>query len=375
VSAIAVRRRPWATWHPSEPYTLGLEEEVVLVAAGSGAPVSAASEVIASLTPALRARVGAETHAAALELSTGVHSSAAGAAAELRALREELAAALAPLGLRAAATGTHPTASRSEMEVSPGERYQEILRAMRVLARREPTFALHVHVGVADAEDAMRLHDRLRGHLPLLLALSANSPFWLGADTGMASVRAPLFGTFPRTGIPRGFSSFAEWVEAVDALVGCGAIPEPTYLWWDVRPQPRFGTVEVRVMDSQTCVEDVAALAALVQAIARLELETGWISPALLAAPEALEENRFLAARDGMGASLIHPERGRLVPAGELLAALRHALVPHARALRSRSELGRLDELGVRTGADRQRAAAADGGMSGVLAHLVDCFV
>jgi carboxylate-amine ligase len=191
----------------------------------------------------------------------------------------------------------------------------------------------------------------------------------------MASARTPLFGTFPRTGIPRGFSSFGEWVDAVAGLVDCGAIPEPTHLWWDVRPQPRFGTVEVRIMDSQTCVGDVAALAALVQAIARLELETGWVSPALLTAPEALEENRFLAARDGMGARLIHPERGRLVPATELLAALRHALVPHARALGSRSELARLDELRRRTGADRQRAAAEDGGMAGVLAHLIAAFL
>jgi carboxylate-amine ligase len=375
VSSIAVRHRPWATWRPSEPYTVGLEEEVVLVAAGTGAPVSAAPEVIASLTPALRAQVGAETHAAALELSTGPHQSVRAAITELRELRRALAEALAPFGLRAAAAGTHPTASRSEIEVSPGERYQEILRAMRVLAQREPTFALHVHVGVADAEDAIRLHDRLRGHLPLLLALSSNSPFWLGRDTGMASARTPLFGTFPRTGIPRGFASFEQWVHAVDGLVGCGAIPEPTHLWWDVRPQPRFGTVEVRIMDAQTCIEDVAALAALVQAIARLELESEWISPELLAAPELLEENRFLAARDGMAGRLIHPERGRLVPAGELLAGLRHAIVPHARALGSRAELGRLDELAVRTGADRQRAAAADGGMPGVLAHLIDMFV
>ena len=150
---------------------------------------------------------------------------------------------------------------------------------MRELARREPTFALHVHVGVADPEDAVRLANRLRAHLPLLLALSANSPFWQGRDTGLASARTPLFQAFPRVGIPRAFDDYADYVEAVDLLIRCGAFPEPTFLWWDVRLQPRFGTVEVRIMDAQTTVEDTAALVALVQSIARLEVEEGFVPP------------------------------------------------------------------------------------------------
>ena len=143
---------------------------------------------------------------------------------------------------------------------------------MRELARREPTFALHVHIGVDSPEHAIVLHDRLRAHLPLLLALSANSPFWQGRDTGLASARTPLFQAFPRVGIPRGFHSYADYVEAVDLLMRSGALAEPTSLWWDVRPQPRFGTVEVRVMDVQTRVAETAAIVALVQCIARREL-------------------------------------------------------------------------------------------------------
>src|SRR5258705_10091169 len=131
---------------------------------------------------------------------------------------------------------------------------------MGALARREPTFALHVHVGISSPNDAIRLVNRMRAHLPLLLALSVNSPFWQGRDSGLASARTPLFQAFPRVGIPRGFRSYADYVEAVDLLVRSGAIPEPTFLWWDVRPQPRFGTLEVRIMDAQTSVGDTPAL-------------------------------------------------------------------------------------------------------------------
>src|SRR5206468_7317568 len=129
---------------------------------------------------------------------------------------------------------------------------------------------------------------------------------WEGRSSGFVSTRTPLFQAFPRVGVPRRFDSYRAYVEAVDLLIRSGAIPEPTFLWWDVRPQPRLGTVEVRIMDAQSTVTDTAALAALVQSIARLELEEGFASPALLDAPEAIAENRFLAARDGMQARLLN---------------------------------------------------------------------
>ena len=154
--------------------------------------------------------------------------------------------------MRAASAGTHPFAVWQEIVVSAGERYQFVYGSMRELARREPTFGLHVHVGVPDPEAAIHAANRLRTHIPLLLALSVNSPFWQGRDTGLASARTPLFQAFPRVGIPRAFADYADYVEAVDVLIRCDAVPEPTFLWWDVRPQPRFGTVEVRIMDAQT---------------------------------------------------------------------------------------------------------------------------
>ena len=178
---------------------------------------------------------------------------------------------------------------------------------MRELARREPTFGLHVHVAVPNPEQAVRAYNRMRAHLPMLLALSGNSPFWQGRDTGLASMRTPLFQAFPRVGIPRMFRSYADYVESIDLLLRCDAFPEPTFLWWDVRLQPRFGTLEVRVMDAQTRVADTAALTALVQCLVRLEALEGHASHVLVSRPEVLEENRFIAARDGMDGALRRP--------------------------------------------------------------------
>ena len=241
--------------------------------------------------------------------------------------------------MRAASAGTHPFAVWQEIVVSAGERYQFVYGSMRELARREPTFGLHVHVGVPDAEAAIHAANRLRTHIPLLLALSVNSPFWQGRDTGLASARTPLFQAFPRVGIPRAFADYAEYVESVDVLIRCDAVPEPTFLWWDVRPQPRFGTVEVRIMDAQTTLADTAALAALVQSIVRAEVE-GEDHMERPMPQEVLSENRFLAARDGMDAELIEPELGRRVPARELLADLVTVCRPPRRGARLRGGAG-----------------------------------
>ena len=159
----------------------------------------------------------------------------------------------------------------------------------------------------------MRALDGLREELPLLLALSANSPYWQGRDSGLASARIPVFQAFPRTGTPRAFGTYEAYVEAVDVLIRCDAIPEPTFLWWDARLQPRLGTIEVRIMDAQTRVRDTAALAALVQCLVRREaLERADDREPL--APEVVEENRFLAARDGMDANSSTPTPAAACP-------------------------------------------------------------
>ena len=194
----------------------------------------------------------------------------------------------------------------------------------------------------------------MRAHLPLLLALSANSPLWQGRDTGLASARTPLFQAFPRVGIPRAFRNYTEWVHAVDVLLRSGAFSDPTFLWWDVRPQPRLGTVEIRILDAQTTIPETTALVALVQSLARLELSEGYASHALLSMPEVLQENRFLATRDGMEARLIDPVLERQVPARALLADVVEACLPHAHALGCADELRSVAVLAERTGAQRQ---------------------
>ncbi len=272
----------WSDWSPAgaeAPWTVGIEEEVMLLEPNGWNLTSRSEEVLAALPDSVTERTAAETHGSALELATHPQADIASATDELRELRSELAKVVEPLGIRAAVAGTHPFTLWEDVEVSPGARYQFLYSSMRELARREPTFGLHVHVAVPNPEQAVRAYNRVRAHLPILLALSGNSPFWQGRDTGLCSMRTPLFQAFPRVGIPRQFRSYGDYVEAVDVLLRCDAFPEPTFLWWDVRLQPRFGTLEIRAMDAQTRVGDTAAIAALVQCLVRLEALEGHAEP------------------------------------------------------------------------------------------------
>jgi glutamate---cysteine ligase / carboxylate-amine ligase len=204
---------------------------------------------------------------------------------------------------------------------------------------------------------------------------SANSPFWAGRHTGFASTRTTLFDAFPRSGMPRSFRDYSDWVATVERLLRSGAIPDPSFLWWDARLQPRYGTVEVRIMDGQTTVEDVAAIAALVQALASVELERRDGPGHEPRAAELIEENRFLAARDGMEALLIDVRSGERVPAIEQLGRIRAACLSHAGRLRSERELAFVCRLVGRNGAARQLAhASCDGGLRGVTARLADAY-
>jgi carboxylate-amine ligase len=365
---LAAATRPWSKWaHPAgADYTIGLEEEVMLLDPRTWALAPAIDEVLAAWPEATRDSASSETHSSAVELRTGVHGTVAAAIAELRALRAQLTAVLDGLGLAAAVSGTHPSAVWHEMAVSSRERHQEVFGSMRELARREPTFALHVHVGLPTGEAGIAAFNRLRAHVPVLLALSANSPFWQGRDTGLASARTPLFQAFPRVGIPRAFGSYGEYVRAIDLLLDCGAFPDSTYLWWDVRPQPKLGTVEIRIMDAQSTLDATAALVALVQSLVRLELVDG--DAALVHAPEVLDENRFLAARDGVEAKLVDPVRGHAVPVADIAGELVLACEPHARELGCRAELATVPALFEEPGAAHQRRLADHG-----LESLVEC--
>jgi carboxylate-amine ligase len=364
---------PWSKWshtHASD-YDLGVEEEVMLLDPSRGWALTPAIDAVLDAWPEdSRDSVSSETHSSAVELRTGVHATVGDAVTELAQLRATLKRVLDGLGLAAGASGTHPSAVWHEMQVSSRERHQQVYGSMRELARREPTFALHVHVGLPSGEAGIAAFNRLRAHVPILLALSANSPFWQGRDTGLASARTPLFQAFPRVGIPRAFGSYGEYVRAVDLLIACGAFPEPTYLWWDVRPQPKLGTVEVRIMDAQSTLDSTAALVALVQSLVRLELVEGHADAALVHAPEVLDENRFLAARDGVEAELVDPVQGRAVPVLEIADELLGACTPHATALGCTAQLELLGDLLDDPGPARQRLVAGRDGLEGLTADF-----
>ena len=220
----------------------------------------------------------------------------------------------------------------------------------------------------------MRVLNRLRSSAPIMLALSANSPFWQGRDGGFASSRAVVFGALPRTGLPRHFPDYRRYVEALEPLVSSEAVPCLSFVWWDVRLSPALGTVEVRVMDAQSTVREVTPILALIQSLARLELEGD--PPEQEPGPEILAENLFLAARDGMGAELIDPVSARLVPVRETLEVLLSECRPHALTFGCVEALDRLRRLAAANGADRQRALARSGaGLEQVVASLADRFL
>jgi glutamate---cysteine ligase / carboxylate-amine ligase len=365
----------WARWNSSveQRYTIGVEEELMLLGeAPAHAPSPASDEVIPQLSDELSARISPETHASVIELATGIHGGVSEATAELAALRAQLARELSELGLRAACAGTYPLARPDDIRTSGAGRYGTITSSMRMLARREPTLALHVHVGVPDPEDAVQLLNGLREVVPVLLALSANSPFNRGRDSGYASARTVIFQAFPRTGTARWFAGYGDYVEAVDVLIASGALPDPSFLWWDVRLQPTLGTVEVRAMDAQSSVADSAPLVALVQSLSMLVLEGEPAGP--VTAPEVLAENRFLAARDGAQAQLINPTTRRLEPLRELAADLVERCRPCAAALGCAAQLEQIARLAAANGADLQRAWAREGGLPGLAAILAQRF-
>jgi carboxylate-amine ligase len=364
----------WARWNgvSKRPYTVGVEEELMLLQPPHHSLAQASDGVLERLSPRLTEHTSPETHAAVIELATGIHDDVAGATGELAGLRAQLAEELEAMGLHAASAGTYPLAVDNEIRVSTARRYREVSASMRALARREPTMALHVHIGVPDPEGAVRLLNALRGVVPILLALSANSPFCNGRDSGFASMRTVIFQSFPRTGIPRWFAGYDDYALAVDALIASGALPGPSFFWWDVRLQPILGTVEVRVMDAQSTVADSAPLIALVQSLARLVLEGDYREAGF--APEVLAENRFIAARDGSEAMLIDPAQRRLVPIRTLVDALVAECRPHADALGCLADLDQITRLAEGGGAARQRALEREAGLDDLTTALSDCF-
>jgi len=357
---------------PGHDFALGVEEELLVVDPATLALSHTGVEVLSRMeVPDGAGSAHPDTYAALIELSSPVCANAEEGVRRIAALRALARDADPTHSAALLGAGIHPDGAFGDVVHVDEPRYHAIHAQLRGLLRRTPTCALHVHVGMPDADTAIHVYNGLREWLPLLQALAGNSPFWHGADSGLATARAQLFRGYPRGDIPRAFASFEDFEdfeESVAAVVAAGDAPDYTFLWWDIRPHPRLGTVEVRAMDAQSSLATIAGLVGLIHGLARAAADApvpagGW-SPR-----EALMESSFRAARDGMGATLLH--EGALTPVPEIARVAMARALPAARELGSDGALALLEGvLAGGAGADRQRAAFARGGMPAVLAHL-----
>jgi glutamate---cysteine ligase / carboxylate-amine ligase len=346
----------------SSRFSLGVEEEFQLLHAETLDLTSRFDEVLAAAGG--DDRIKPELLQSTAEVATGVARTVGEAIEQARDLRRRVRDAAAERGVLVASAGTHPFARYEHQDVTDEERYRELIEAMQWVAERELIFGLHVHVGMSSAAEAIAVANALRTWLPELLALSANSPFWQGRDTGLASTRSKVFDTFPRSGLPPAFASFEEFELLVERGVRTNSFEDYTFIWWDLRPHPKLGTIEIRVCDAQTRLDTVSAIVALVQALAatladRYEREgTLAIQPLTLIA-----ENKWRAARYGLDADLIDLERDTERPAREALAELVDLAAPAAARLDCARELAEVERVLERgDGAAEQRRISEDSG-------------
>jgi glutamate---cysteine ligase / carboxylate-amine ligase len=296
-----------------------------------------------------------ELHESVLEVATDPCKDTSEAAGQLRGLRSAVRENAAAKGYTIGSAGTHPFAMWEDQRIVARPRYRDLIAALRFVARQEVIFGIHVHVGVEGADRAIHIVNGMRVHVPLLLALSGNSPFWRAEATGMASTRTPIFRQFPRVGIPPRYNSWDDYAQRVSFMVDCGVIEDYTYLWYDVRPHPNFGTIEVRVMDAQTRVEHTLGLAALVQCLVKELAEHFDAGKQLSSYPyEMLDENKWIAARHGLEGELIDLPKQDRVGVRELGRRLLDRMREHAQDLGSDHELEAVEDL-LRNGNGAER--------------------
>jgi glutamate---cysteine ligase / carboxylate-amine ligase len=337
-------------------YTVGVEEELMILDASSLDLVSRIDSILDG-EPPRSGQIQPELLESVLEIATSPCRDIAQAEAELRSLRGLASERARSHGLEIGASGTHPFARWEDQRIVSHDRYRGLVQSLGFVARQELVFGMHVHVGMSDPEETIHVANALRSHVPLLIALSANSPLWRGELTGLMSSRVPIFRAFPRVGLPPRFEGWADFEERVETMTRAGMIEDYTYLWYDVRPHPRLGTIEIRAMDSQTRVEHTAALSAMVLSLVKLLAEEYQAGGVAIDPPwEILDENRWIAARHGLDGRLFDLDSGETRGVVELSQALLERLVPHARALGCEEQLeGVRDLLGKGNGAARQR--------------------
>jgi carboxylate-amine ligase len=336
-------------------YTLGIEEELMIVDAETLDLVNSI-ETLLEEVPETTGDVKPELMESVLEIATTPVANTREAGVQLRDLRAVTNHTAQQRGLTIGAAGTHPFAMWEDQRIVARSRYRDLVAALRFVARQELIFGVHVHVGIDDPDKAIHVANGMRVHIPLLLALSANSPFWRADATGLLSTRTPIFRAFPRVGIPPVYKDWEDYEKQVGFMVDSRVIEDYTYLWYDVRPHPNLGTVEIRVADAQTRLEHTLGLAALIQAMVKEIAEHFEAGKRLSRYPhEMIDENKWLAARHGLDGNLVDLPKKERVPTAQLARRVIDRVREHAQDLGSADELEGVEDILERgNGASRQ---------------------
>jgi YbdK family carboxylate-amine ligase len=362
----------------SERASLGVEWELQLVDRETRELSSGAVEILEEIRPE-----GAEEHPKAkhellqstIEIITGICGTAAEAKSDLAGTLAEVVTAAERRGLGMLCAGTHPFTDWRSQQISPKPRYLELVERMQWLARRLQIFGVHVHVGVRAPEKAIPIVNALTQYVPHFLALSASSPFWKGADTGLASARSKVFEGMPTAGLPYQLSGWDHFEEYMETLISTHAIESVREVWWDIRPHPDFGTVELRICDGLPTLDEIGAVTALSQCLVEqfdTQLDRGYTLPT--PAGWVLRENKWRAARYGLDADIVVDEKGTVRPVRQAILDLVEELEPTARRLDCSAELADVERvLAVGASYQRQRAVAAahDGDLTAVVDSLM----
>ena len=343
----------------SDAYTLGVEEEYMLLDRETFDLVQHVDTVLAAISGhELEPRINAELMQSVLEVATPVCHTPSDVAVQLRGLRGYVTRVAREQGLRVGSAGTHPFSLFERQRITARDRYRALVDQLQYIARRELIFGLHVHVAVDDPEKAIQIVNGLIGHLAELVALSSSSPFWRGEPTGLHSSRHMVFAAFPRSGPPPRFNDYADYAEVVGQLERTGCIADYTHIWWDIRLHPRLGTIEIRICDAVTQLEDVVAITALCQALVKHYSERYDAHEEIPSFHRILTtENKWLAARYGLEAPVMDLVTGRRnrTPVAQTIRRTLKLVGPHARELGSERELAGIETILSRgNGADRQ---------------------
>ena len=369
------------SWNPSRGATVGVEWELQLVDTTTRMLRQDAREVLAAL-PGLteegeHPKIRHELMQSTIEVVTGVCSTVSEIKDDLSATISQLERITGRRGTMLACAGTHPVSDWRDAKMAPIQRYAELVEQMQWLARRIQTFGVHVHVGIRDGSKAIPIVNALAAYLPHFLALTASSPYWNGQDTGLASSRAIVFGGLPTSGPPQPLTDWTEFEDYMDTLLRAGTIRSIKEVWWDIRPHPDFGTVEIRMFDGVPTLREIGMTAALSQSLVQLldtQLDRGYTLP--MPPAWVVRDNKWRATRYGLDAIVITDDSGSTAPLRDELYELMRELQPVADRLGCGPELGVVSEV-LDSGAsyERQRAiVASGGGLSDVVDALVTEF-